>query len=421
MARRAIRARRSLRQLTAGAALALTLVACRAETAPSSLLPATSPSSASLATPDASAAAPFDPTAVSVRLEKVASVAGAPLGFAAPPDGTDRMFVAAKDGRVWVLHGGTPDPVPMLDIRKLVSGGSEQGLLGIALPPSFPTDRRVFVDYTDLDGNTVVASYALAGGDPDRLDPASAVWILAVDQPYANHNGGALAFGPDGMLYVALGDGGSEGDPLGNGQRTDTLLGKLLRLDVRERSDASAPYVIPPDNPFVGVTGARPEIWAYGLRNPWRFSFDPPTGDLWIGDVGQGSWEEVDVARIGTGGFNFGWNTMEGRHCFSPKEGCSTTGLNQPVAEYGHDAGCTIIGGGVYRGTAQALLAGGYLFADYCSGALWAIPATTDGSAKPVQVGTTASGIAAFGQDTAGEMYVANLDGTIFRLVATVR
>jgi glucose/arabinose dehydrogenase len=423
--RRAIRDRRSIRRLAAGAALAMSLVACRGETvpspAPTRTTPAASPSSASTATPGASTPSPFDPTAVSIRLEKVASVAGGPLAFAAPADGTDRMFIAAKDGRVWILAGGAPKPDPMLDIRALVSGGSEQGLLGIAVGPNFPTDPRVFVDYTDVGGNTVVASYALAGDNPDRLEPTSAVWILTVDQPYANHNGGALAFGPDGMLYVALGDGGSGGDPLGNGQRTDTLLGKLLRLDVRQRSGASAPYVIPPDNPFLSTAGARPEIWEYGLRNPWRFSFDPPTGDLWIGDVGQDAWEEVDVARIGMGGLNFGWNTMEGRHCFSPKAGCSTTGITQPVAEYDHDAGCTVIGGAVYRGTAQPLLAGGYLFADYCSGTLWAIPATTDGSVAPVQVGTTGSGIAAFGQDAEGEMYAANLDGTISRLVATAR
>ena len=425
MARRAISDRRSIRRAAAATVLAMSMVACRAENGPSpatsSPPPATGPGGTSTAAPATPATAGFDPSAVVVRLEKVASVAGGPLGFAAPADGTDRMLVAAKDGRVWVIADGVPKPDPMLDLRKLVSGGSEQGLLGIALPPSFPTDPRVFVDYTDLDGNTVVASYTLAAGNPDRLDPASAVWILTADQPYANHNGGALAFGPAGMLYIAFGDGGSGGDPLGNGQRTDTLLGKLLRVDVRPRAGASAPYVIPPGNPFVGAAGSRPEIWEYGLRNPWRFSFDPPTGDLWIGDVGQDAWEEIDVARSGAGGLNFGWNTMEGRHCFSPKNGCSSTGMTQPVAEYGHDAGCTVIGGAVYRGKAQPLLSGGYLFADYCSGTIWAIPATTDGTVKPVKVGTTSSGIAAFGQDAEGEMFAADLDGTISRLVATAR
>jgi glucose/arabinose dehydrogenase len=303
-----------------------------------------------------------------------------------------------------------------------VSGGGEQGLLGLAVPPTFPDDPRLFVDYTDLEGNTVVASYSLPAGDSPRFDPASAVWILTVNQPYPNHNGGALAFGPDGMLYVSFGDGGSGGDPLGNGQRTDVVLGKILRLDVRPDAATNGRYAVPPDNPFVGKADTRPEIWEYGLRNPWRLSFDRATGDLWIGDVGQNAWEEVDVAPAGVGGLNFGWNTMEGNHCFSPKEGCPTSGITPPVAEYGHDGGaCTVIGGSVYRGKAQPLLVGGYVFADYCSGQMWAIAADVDGYQDPVPVGTAGSGIAAFGEDAAGELYAANLDGTISRLVAAAR
>ena len=365
--------------------------------------------------------APFDAARVSVTLQKIATVPGGPLAFAAPRDGSGRLFVAAKDGRAWLLRDGTVAPDPLLDIRSLVSDGGEQGLLGIAVPPTFPSDPRVFVDYTDVKGNTVVAAYRLAAGQDGRLDPGSVVLILVVDQPFPNHNGGALAFGPDGMLYVSLGDGGSGGDPLGNGQRTDTLLGKLLRLDVSHAAEAAGPYAIPPGNPLVGTAGARPEIWEYGLRNPWRLSFDRTTGDLWIGDVGQNLWEEVDVDRGDTGGLNFGWNTMEGRHCFSPSRSCTSAGITQPVAEYGHDAGCTVIGGAVYRGAGQPPLRGGYLYADYCSGTVWAIPATTDGTVKPVTVGKAGSGIAAFGEDADGELVAANLDGTISRVVATAR
>ena len=422
MHRRVAGRRVSLRLVVATLALACGAAACRGVASPSPLPPSpttgVSPSGSVTGTPGPAA---FDPHAITLTLQEVASVGGGPLAFAAPPDGSGRTFVAAKDGRVWILRAGSVGPEPLLDIRSLVSGGSEQGLLGIAVPPTFPTDPRVFVDYTDVDGNTVVASYALASGNPDRLDPASAVWVLSVDQPFGNHNGGAVAFGPDGYLYISFGDGGSGGDPLGNGQRTDTLLGKILRLDVRPGTDAKAPYATPSDNPFVGVAGARPEIWEYGLRNPWRFSFDASTGDLWIADVGQDAWEEVNVARIGTGGLNFGWNTMEGRHCFSPANSCSSRGITLPVSEYGHDQGCTVIGGAVYRGTAQPLLAGGYLFGDYCSGRLWAIPASAGGPVDPVQVGTTSSGISAFGEDAVGELYASNLDGTISRVVASAR
>ena len=358
---------------------------------------------------------------MSVKLEPVASVDGAPLAFAAPPDGSDRLFVGTKEGRIWVLDGISVRPDPLLDIRNLVSTGGEQGLLGIAVHPDFPSDPRVFVDYTDTSGNTVVSSFRTSTSNPARLDPATEQWIIRVDQPYPNHNGGAVAFGPDGMLYVSLGDGGSGGDPDGNGQRLDTLLGKVLRLDVNVPAGNSATYRIPLDNPFVGRAGADEEIWLLGLRNPWRMAFDRATGDLWIGDVGQRDWEEVDVARAGIGGTNFGWNVTEGSHCFKPSRNCRTTGLTAPVTEYGHELGCTVIGGTVYRGTAQTLLAGGYLFADYCSGRAWAIPADGDGPVQPVRVGTFGSGIVAFGEDGSGEIYVANLDGTISRVVASVR
>jgi glucose/arabinose dehydrogenase len=393
---------------------------------PSASSPSPSGTASGSAPPSASAgptAGTFDPTAISVSFEPYVTVAGGPLAITAPDDGTDRLFVATKAGQIRIVRDGVVEPDPMLDIGELVSNGGEQGLLGIAVHPAFPGDPRVFVDYTDLDGDTVLASYRLDPADPGRLDPGSATTILAVDQPYANHNGGVVGFGPDGFLYVGLGDGGSGGDPQDNGEHLDTLLGKILRLDVDSVGAGGVPFAIPPGNPFANVSGARPEIWLTGLRNPWRFAFDRLTGDLWIGDVGQNAWEEVDVAPSGVGGLDFGWDRMEGAHCFEPETGCPTDGLTLPLTEYGHDQGCTIIGGAVYRGTGQPLLAGGYLFGDYCSGRLWAIPASAAGSGPvdPVRVGTAGAGLAAFGEDARGELYAANLDGTISRVVAIAR
>jgi glucose/arabinose dehydrogenase len=367
---------------------------------------------------------PFDANAVSVVLEPYATVPGGPLAITAPHDGSGRLFVATKAGQIVIVRDGTVNPDPMLDISGLVSTGGEQGLLGIAVHPDFPDDPRIVVDYTDVGGDEVVATYRLDPSDPDRLDPASALIILTVDDPFPNHNGGAVAFGPDGFLYVAMGDGGGGGDPLESGEHLDTLLGKILRLDIDATAPGGAPYAIPPGNPFANVNRARPEIWLTGLRNPWRIAFDRLTGDLWIGDVGQGAWEEVDLAPAGVGGLDFGWDRMEGTHCFEPETGCPTEGLTLPVTEYGHDEGCTIIGGTVYRGTAQPLLAGGYLFGDYCSGRLWAIAAAAGADrtpVEPIRVGTGGEGLAGFGEDAAGELYAANLDGTISRVVATPR
>ncbi|TAJ99161.1 MAG: glucose dehydrogenase [Chloroflexota bacterium] len=377
-------------------------------------------------TPTASpgpSAPPFDPNAISVVLEPYATVTGGPLAITAPDDGSGRMFVATKAGQIVIVRDGAVDPESMLDISGLVSTGGEQGLLGIAVHPQFPDDPRIVVDYTDVGGDEVVATYRLDPADPDRLDPASAQIILTVDDPFPNHNGGAVGFGPDGFLYVAMGDGGGGGDPLESGEHLDTLLGKILRVDIDATGSGGAPYAIPPGNPFANVNGARPETWLTGLRNPWRFAFDRLTGDLWIGDVGQGAWEEVDLAPAGVGGLDFGWDRMEGTHCFEPETGCPTEGLTLPVTEYGHDEGCTIIGGTVYRGTAQPLLVGGYLFGDYCTGRLWAIAAAAAGPTpvEPIRVGTGGEGLAGFGEDAAGELYAANLDGTISRVIATPR
>ncbi len=364
---------------------------------------------------------PLDLQHLSVTLEPFTKVDGGPLDLVAPDDGTGRLFVVAQDGRIWsVSADGAVAEQPMVDLSGELRSGGEQGLLGLALHPGFPTDPHVYVDYTDsTGGDTVIASLTVDASDPNRFDPASEQQILTVDQPYANHNGGDLLFGPDGDLYAFLGDGGSGGDPLGNGQNRLALLGKVLRLDVDHPTGDSA-YSAPADNPFANG-GGRPEIWTVGMRNPWRASFDRATGDLWIGDVGQGAWEEVDVARAGVGGQDFGWNRMEGNHCYPPGADCSTAGLTPPVAEYGHDLGCTVVGGYVYRGSKYPALAGVYLFADYCTGRIFALDPRTDELREPVEVGNGGSGFSSWGEDASGELYVTHLDGSISKVVATTK
>jgi glucose/arabinose dehydrogenase len=319
-----------------------------------------------------------------------------------------------------VIRDGRLVREPFLDIADRISAGGERGLLGLAFAPTFAADGRFFVNYTDRDGNTVVSEFRAPDPAADRADPDSERVLLRIDQPFANHNGGALATGPDGLLWIATGDGGSGGDPLGNGQDLRTLLGKLLRIDPRPAG--GEPYGIPADNPFVGRAGgrkeARAEIWAYGLRNPWRFSFDRATGDLWVGDVGQGAIEEVDRWEAAApAGPNFGWDTMEGSACFDPAEGCDRAGLVLPVAEYGHDRGCSITGGYVYRGAAVSGLAGTYLYADYCAGTIWGLEAAA-GSPAPTVLLDSGLAVASFGEDEAGELYVIDLaGGRLYRVV----
>ena len=347
---------------------------------------------------------------LAVTLEPYLTIAGGPLGIDAPDDGSGRLFVIAQDGKIWIVDAnGNVLPTPMVDLGPRLRSGGEQGLLGLAIHPGFPTDPRLFVNYTNTDGDSIIASLAVDPDDPNRLDPESHREILFLDQPFANHNGGDLLFGPDRDLYAFFGDGGSGGDPQGNGQNRDALLGKVLRLDI-DHPSGDLPYAAPADNPFVGVDG-RDEIWLMGVRNPWRASFDRTTGDLWIGDVGQSAWEEVDVARAGTSGENYGWNTTEGNHCFSPPDGCAQTGLTAPVAEYSHQGGCTVIGGIVYRGTAQPDLAGGYVFGDYCSGAVWAIDPASDTLRDPTVVFESGASISSFGEDEAGELYATDIGG----------
>ena len=388
---------------------------------PAASVPATSGSAGPSPSSSPSAALPpasFDPAAVAVELEPVVGGLEAPLAVVHAGDGSGRVFVVEQAGRIRVVRDDRLADEALLDISNRISAGGERGLLGLAFHPDFPDDPRLFVNYTDPNGDTVISSFPVPDGD--QADASAERVLMNIAQPFANHNGGAVAFGPDGMLYIATGDGGSGGDPHGNGQRLDTHLGKILRIDV-DATDAGA-YGVPADNPFVSRPGAEPEIWHYGMRNPWRISFDRETGDLWIGDVGQGAWEEVDHAPAGTGGLNYGWNLMEGSHCFPSGDGCARPELTLPVTEYGHDAGCTIIGGYVYRGSVQPMLPGGYVFGDYCSGVLFAIAATASEGTAPVVVGESGRTLSSFGEDEAGEMYATDLSsGELLRVVAVAR
>jgi len=361
------------------------------------------------------------PPAISPGSYTAAFVAGGlsqPVLIAAAPGDTTRLFIVEKAGTIRILRSGSLLSRPFLDIGSRVSGGSEQGLLGLAFHPGYATNQKFYVDYTDQSGDTRVVEF-LASSNPDSASSTERE-ILFVDQPYANHNGGHLAFGPDGQLYVGLGDGGSGGDPQGNGQSLATLLGKILRLDV----DAASPYAVPSDNPFVGRAGARGEIWSYGLRNPWRFSFDSETGDMWIGDVGQDAWEEVDYEPAGQGGRNYGWNRMEGSHCFPPGSSCDPSGLVLPVAEYDHRAGCSITGGHVYRGAALPELRGTYFYGDYCTGLVRSLRVVSGNpaeerdwtSALRTRSGGAMDGLSSFGVDSKGELYLVLLGGEIYRL-----
>jgi glucose/arabinose dehydrogenase len=329
-------------------------------------------------------------------------------------DGSGRLFVVEKGGTIALLRDGTRAEAPFLDITALVdSGASERGLLGLAFQPGYAHNGRVFVYYTARNGDNNLARYQVSKY-PDHADPSSGVVLFAVPDPAANHNGGMLAFGPDGYLYVGMGDGGSAGDPWGNGQNRAALLGKLLRLDVAHGD----PYAIPPDNPWPDSPDARPEVWAYGLRNPWRFSFDRATGDLYIGDVGQNAYEEINMLRAGSpGGQNYGWNVMEGNHCYRAPS-CDPSQFVAPIAEYSHSDGCTIIGGYVYRGAALPQLQGAYIFGDYCSGQIWTLREVARAWERRSALATRLN-ISSFGEDEAGELYLTSLgDNGLYQVIA---
>jgi glucose/arabinose dehydrogenase len=342
------------------------------------------------------------------RWAEVANGFARPDGLEATADG--RLFVLEQRGVIWVIQDGTVLPDPFLDLRDRADASAfEQGLLGLAFHPQFLANGFFYVNYTRFGGDTVIARFSTSA-DPNRADSGSEDVLLVIDQPFANHNGGGLEFGPDGFLYVAMGDGGSANDPFGNGQNLDTLLGKLLRIDV----STAEPYAIPADNPFA-AGGGRPEIWAYGLRNPWRFSFDPGTGDLYLGDVGQNSWEEIDFLAAGTaGGVNFGWNQREGRHPFATQV---TEGLTDPIAEYANTGfACSVTGGVVARDPVLPEWAGVYLFGDYCSGEVWGLVRDAAGQWQGSVLYGTGLSISSFGSGTDGSVYLVHHGGGIFRL-----
>jgi len=397
-------------------------IACSGAAPASSGPPAPTVAAPATPTPGAATAAPAaTPSAngpLNLTLEPVATRFQRPLFVTSAGDGSGDLYVVEQRGAVRVVRQGRVDTTPFLDIIDSVgSDGSEQGLLGLAFHPNYPRNSYIYVNYTDKRGNTVIARYtATAGGR--TVDRASAKTILAFDQPYPNHNGGMLLFGPDGMLWIGAGDGGSGGDPHGNGQNRNALLGKMLRIDV----DRGAPYAIPPDNPFAATPGARPEAWAIGLRNPWRFSFDRATGNLFIADVGQNSWEEIDFTPAGARPpLNYGWSVMEATHCFpADRQGCNRDGLTLPIAEYrtGPD-GCAVTGGYVYRGRRFPQLTGRYLFSDFCKGFLAALTQQNGAWTRTELMPPGPINISSFGEDQDGELYVTGYNtGTLYRVVA---
>ena len=355
-----------------------------------------------------------------VRLEPVVSGLTQPTSVVSAADGSGRLFITQKTGLLRIVKSGSVLDTPFLDLTDTVSTSSEQGLLGIAFHPDYTQNGRFFVNYTRQDGTTVIAEYRVSD-DPNVADASSEKVLLSIAQPYSNHNGGDLVFGPDGYFYIGTGDGGAGGDPHGNGQNKNVLLGKMLRIDVDNASDGE-PYGIPVDNPFVGSAGARPELWAYGLRNPWRFSFDRETGDLWIADVGQNAFEEVNVQPAESkGGEDYGWNIMEADSCYndaaptSPLETCDEQGLVKPVLEYSHDVGQSITGGYVYRGEAVPALQGRYVYGDFGSGIIWSAVAQKGGSYQSSTLLDSGLNVVAFGEDETGELYVADFGGTLYR------
>jgi glucose/arabinose dehydrogenase len=367
---------------------------------------------------------PLDTGPDALTAEPFATGLSEPIGITAAGDGSGRLYVNERGGRIRVV---TPDgaliPDPFVDLSGLIVAGGERGLLGVAFHPDYAENRRLFVYYTAAGDGANTLAELTATADGARADPASLRVLLSIADPYGNHNGGQLAFGPDGHLYVGLGDGGSGGDPEGNGQDPFALLGKLLRLDVDGAPSDGAGYAIPDDNPFA-ATGAQPgagapEIWATGLRNPWRFSFDPQWGDLYVADVGQGAWEEINrQPGDSTGGENYGWNVMEGRSCFIDAN-CDQRPYVMPIAQYatGQDGACAVVGGHVYRGTAQPELDGVYLFGDHCSGRIFTLQ-VDEGTVSPKAVLDSGLAISAFGAGEDGELYLADLaGGAIFHLV----
>ncbi len=367
-------------------------------------------------------------TGTSIASVRVASGLSNPLHVAAPPLDPRRVFVVEQDGRIRVIKDGILLPTAFLAIENKVRFGGEQGLLSVAFHPDYENNGRFFVYYNNTDGDITIARYQVSG-NPDLADDTSEKILLTIDHQFAgNHNGGQLAFGPDGYLYAGTGDGGGGGDPLESGQNLMTMLGKHLRIDV----DVDSPpyYAMPAGNPFPGAGDPFNLIWAYGLRNPWRFSFDRATGELYTADVGQDSWEEVDVQPAGVGGLNYGWNVFEGRHCFDPTPNPTCpdppTGYTMPVLEYDHGQGCSITGGFVYRGCALPDLRGTYFYSDYCSAFIRTFSGVSGGDAQNLDDRTadldppgalSIDSVTSFGEDARGELYIVDQGGEVFKIV----
>jgi glucose/arabinose dehydrogenase len=330
-----------------------------------------------------------------------------------------RLFVVEQVGRIKILNkNGSVNESPFLDISTNVRNSGEQGLLGLAFHPNYKQNGYFFVNYINLDQNTVVARYQVSPTDSSLANPLSETILITITQPFANHNGGDLNFGPDGYLYISSGDGGSGGDPQNNSQNTTNLLGKILRIDV-DNTTAGLNYAIPTGNPFAdGPGGNSDEIWSYGFRNPWRFSFDKLTGDMWIGDVGQNAYEEIDFEPAGsTAGINYGWRCFEGTHPYNTAN-CNSS-YTPPVFEYGHDQGCSLTGGYVYRGTDYPELSGKYLYVDFCSGKLWALKKYGNIWLNELIYQNGSRNFTTFGQDYRGELYIGTLNGEVYKICET--
>jgi glucose/arabinose dehydrogenase len=361
-----------------------------------------------------------------LSLESLATGFDQPLYVADTGPEDDTLIVLEKTGKAWLLDNGAKSEDPFLDLTDAVSTSSEQGLLGMAFPEGFAENGRFYVDYTGPEGQTVISRFEV--DESGAADRDSEQVVLEFAQPYGNHNGGMIEFGPDGMLYIGTGDGGSGGDPQGNGQKLDTYLGKLLRIDVEFDEDmhggdpATLAYVTPTDNPFASSGEGLDEIWAYGLRNPWRFSFDRDTGDLWLGDVGQNAWEEIDFQPASSeGGENYGWNVLEGTHPFPPdSDPGDTSGYVMPVVEYDRAAGKSVTGGYVYRGDSYPALEGVYVYGDFSSGRIWGLRRSGD-AVENVLLAETGLPIASFGEDSDGELYVVDFGGEVFKVTASTR
>lgn len=414
-----------------------TVVPTRAATNPNLPAPTTAPAATNTRTavPNTTMPSPIPPTAtVAPTNTRAASALNNPFSLDIEPlvkdlrrpilvthagDGSGRLFVVEQAGRILILENGRLRAEPFLDITdKITTGGNEQGLLGLAFHPDYRSNGLFFAHYSRAsDGDTIIARYQVSN-NPNVAERNSETIILTVGQPERNHNGGSIEFGPDGYLYIGMGDGGGAGDRhgrFGNGQALNTLLGKILRIDVNVDT-----YRVPNDNPLVNLADALPEIWSYGLRNPWRFSFDRATGDLYIADVGQNSKEEINFQPASSGGGeNYGWRIMEGDECYDESLNCDSPDLEMPIAVYSHDLGCSVTGGYVYRGQQFAWLQGQYIFADYCTGIVWATARDANGNWNTRRVTTFDDTISSFGEDEAGELYVVgHRTGTIYKLTS---